>query len=118
MDVVTVSFRIEYKNQPNETVHITGSPEVLGMWDPAQCANMRKLPPKWEPPVGSGRAPPEQHTWEAIVEVPESDAKIEYRFLIRSPDAPDRIEDGSKHILHVKGMGGSRQRCTDSWRGT
>eukprot|EP00928_Gymnodinium_smaydae_P080115 TRINITY_DN63894_c0_g1_i1.p1 TRINITY_DN63894_c0_g1~~TRINITY_DN63894_c0_g1_i1.p1 ORF type:complete len:661 (-),score=191.14 TRINITY_DN63894_c0_g1_i1:72-2054(-) len=113
-DIVVVNFRIEYKPQEGETVGIVGSAEALGSWDEAAGVKMRKLPPKWEPPTGSGRAPPEQHIWEAAVELPEAEGRVEYRYIIRGPGG-DRLEPG-KHAVNLGGLGGSRQRLTDSWR--
>jgi len=115
-DKVQVTFKIEYKPQDGEIVHVIGEPELLGEWDASRTVAMTKLPQKWEPPVGSGRAPPEHHHWEVTVELPEELGRFEYQYLIRGPSG-DRQEQGSKHKCDLTGMGGSRMRCTDSWRG-
>eukprot|EP00927_Polykrikos_kofoidii_P072285 TRINITY_DN68421_c0_g1_i1.p1 TRINITY_DN68421_c0_g1~~TRINITY_DN68421_c0_g1_i1.p1 ORF type:complete len:664 (-),score=123.41 TRINITY_DN68421_c0_g1_i1:278-2269(-) len=113
-DKVMVSFRMEMKCEAGEHLRVSGSADVLGAWDAAKSIELTLLPPKWEPPTGSHRAPPVHYIWEAVVEVPESEEWVEYKYLVRGPTG-DR-EEGAKHRLHVAGMGGTRQRLTDTWR--
>eukprot|EP00931_Biecheleriopsis_adriatica_P073425 TRINITY_DN47709_c0_g1_i1.p1 TRINITY_DN47709_c0_g1~~TRINITY_DN47709_c0_g1_i1.p1 ORF type:complete len:663 (+),score=182.51 TRINITY_DN47709_c0_g1_i1:44-2032(+) len=112
-DTCTVTFQIEYKPAEGEHLRVYGAPEVLGAWDAEKSIEMRKLPQKWEPPTGSGKIPPEVHMWEAVAEVPQGEGRAEYKYIIRGNDG-DRIER-SGHRVNVSGMGGSRQRCRDSW---
>jgi len=114
-DVVQVTFKIEYKPAEGEVMYIVGEPEGLGNWDTAKAVKMRKLPQPYVPPVGSGRAPPEYHHWEVVVELNQDLGRFEYQYVIKSP-AGERQEEGSKHKCDVTGMGGSRVKCTDSWR--
>mmetsp|Transcript_104021 Transcript_104021/g.294716 ORF Transcript_104021/g.294716 Transcript_104021/m.294716 type:complete len:672 (-) Transcript_104021:154-2169(-) len=114
-DTVAMTFRIDTKLQPGETLRVVGSPEVLGSWDAANSIEMRLLPPKWEPPVGSGRAPPEVHMWEANVDIPQGEGRIEYKYVVRGPKG-DQLEGGCNHAMQLDGLGGSRQRVTDFWR--
>jgi len=114
-DTVTVTFRIEYKPQEGETLLLYGGPESLGEWQLDKCKEMRLLPPKWEPPVGSGRAPPQHFIWEAILELPAAIGRAEYKYVIRGPTG-ERAEEGSNHKMDLAGMGGTRMKLTDTWR--
>lgn len=120
---VCVTFRIESNQmekdgdlKEGEGLSLVGSSSVLGAWDNAKSIEMKLLPPKWEPPIGSGRVIPEKHVWEAIVEVPQEEGRATYKYLVRGADGEDRLEGGDVHKVNVEGMGGSRQRLTDTWR--
>lgn len=116
-DVVSLSFRMDLKPEQGEVLCVYGSCEALGGWDESKCVEMTLLPQKWEPPVGSGREPPRKYTWEVVVDVKETEELVEYRYLVRDAGGKTlRVEDGGVHKCHVSGMGGTRQRCTDSWR--
>merc|ERR1712190_340515 len=107
---VVVTFRIESNAlnlKEGDQLRVVGSPEVLGAWDNARSVAMTLLPPKWEPPVGSGRVVPQKHIWEANIDVPQEEGRAEYKYLIRGPDG-DRLEGGDSHKVNVDGMGGSR----------
>mmetsp|Transcript_38322 Transcript_38322/g.105559 ORF Transcript_38322/g.105559 Transcript_38322/m.105559 type:complete len:669 (-) Transcript_38322:81-2087(-) len=114
-DLVAVTFKIDYKLPPEEKLYVIGSPEGLGAWDVEKALPMKRIPQKWEPPTGSGRAPPETNFWELMTDLSQEEGRVEYKYLVRGPSG-DRMEEGSKHAVHLAGMGGSRQRCTDSWR--
>lgn len=115
-DVATVAFRIEYKPQEGEAVYVVGQPEPLGAGENSKGIALTKLPQKWEPPTGSGKAPPEYHFWEATIELRVDLGRFEYKYLIRGPNG-DRLEEGGEHKCDLNGMGGSRVRQRDSWRG-
>lgn len=118
-DVVNLSFRMDLKLEEPDVLCVYGSCEPLGSWDESKCVELTPLPQKWEPPVGSGREPPRKYTWEALVGVKETEELVEYRYLIRDAEGKTlRIEDGNVHKCHVSGMGDTRQRLTDSWRGS
>jgi len=114
-DEVQVTFKIEYKPAEGETMHIVGAPDELGAWESSRAVAMRKLPQPYIPPVGSGRAPPEFHHWEQVLFLNQEHGRFEYHYLIRGPKGEERVE-GEKHKCDLTGMGGSRVKCTDSWR--
>jgi len=116
-EIVRVSFKIEYKPEGEEKLYVVGTPEEIGNWDTSKAVAMEKLPLKWEPPTGSGKAPPEHHFWEAVIELPQSLGRFEYQYVMKGLPQGDRQEEGSKHKCDLTGMGGSRVRCADSWRG-
>jgi len=115
-NTVMVSFKIEHKPEEGETVHVVGGADELGKWDATKSVAMNKLPMPFIPPTGSGKPPVEHHYWEGVVELPQELGRIEYQYLIRGPKG-DRQEEGSRHKCDLSGMGGSRVRCSDSWRG-
>jgi tetratricopeptide (TPR) repeat protein len=115
-DVVSLTFRHELKLEEGETLCVYGSSEALGAWDQSKCVEMTLLPQKWEPPVGSGREPPKKYIWEVVVDVKEGEELVEYKYIVRGPGGNTLREEGQGHKCHVAGMGGTRQRLTDSWR--
>merc|ERR1712187_1051579 len=116
-DMVSVTFRVEYKPEEGEVVRVVGAPDALGAWDVEKGVPMRRLAPKqdWDA-LSRGKPPAECITWESITgEVPEVSGRTEYRYAVRGPKG-DRLETGDKHVLQLAGMGGSRLKSTDSWR--
>jgi len=114
-DKVQVFFKMEYKPEPGEVVHVYGAPDALGGWDTAKSVPLELLPQPWVNPIGDGREVPKVYFWEASIEISESEGIAEYKYLIRGPDG-DRVEDGDCHKVHLDGMGGGRQRCRDKWK--
>mmetsp|Transcript_21409 Transcript_21409/g.54571 ORF Transcript_21409/g.54571 Transcript_21409/m.54571 type:complete len:661 (+) Transcript_21409:92-2074(+) len=114
-NTVVLTFRIDLKLPAQETLHVMGAPESLGASDPEKAVALRRLPPKYEPPVGSGRAPPETNFWEGTAEIPQDEGRVEYKYVVKGPSGT-RVEDGDPHVVQLSGMGGCRQKTTDSWR--
>mmetsp|Transcript_145378 Transcript_145378/g.279022 ORF Transcript_145378/g.279022 Transcript_145378/m.279022 type:complete len:679 (-) Transcript_145378:39-2075(-) len=115
-DLVAVSFKIDKKLQPGETICVVGASDVLGEWDNARGIPMirGRAPPDYEA-MALGKPPKETNPWELTVDMSQDLGRTEYKYLIRSP-AGDSLEKGSKHVLQLGGMGGSRCRCADEWR--
>jgi len=116
-DIVSVTFRVEYKPEEGETVRVIGAPEALGAWDVEKGIPMRRQAPKqdWEA-LSRGKPPSECYLWDSgIVDIPEASGRTEYRYAVRGPNG-DKIETGDMHILQLAGMGGSRVKSSDSWR--
>lgn len=115
-NIVAVTFKMDIKLEPEEQLCVVGQIEQLGSGDDEKAIPLRRLPPKWEPPTGSGRAPPEFHWWEGQVEIPQDCGRVEYVYLVKGPAGTLRKEDGDPHVLQIAGMGGCRQRTTNMWR--
>lgn len=114
-DEVAVTFRMrDPEVGEDEQLRVVGAAEVLGAWDQEKSVELQLLPPVFAPPTGSGRAPKVEKIWEATVDIPQGEGRAEYRYLVRGPGG-DRLEPGV-HAVHLAGMGGSRQRCTDYWK--
>lgn len=116
---VMVTFRVELpldmKYGSTHHIRVVGAPDVIGSWDNEKSIQMKKLPPKWEPPTGSGRVVPVPDVWETILEVPETEGRAQYRYLVRGPEG-DCLEEGEPHAMNVAGMAGNRMRCSDQFR--
>lgn len=115
-DLVAVTFKIDYKLQPGETIHVVGASDDLGNWDNARAIQMNRgrAPPDYEA-MALGKAPKETNPWELTIDMSQDLGRTEYKYLIRGA-AGDTLEKGSKHVLQLGGMGGSRCRCADEWR--
>lgn len=116
-DMVKVAFKIDRKLGQDEKMVVLGESETLGEWDPEKGLVMTKevAPPDWEA-MRQGKPQPECNVWSVVKYLPEADGRVEYRYAVRGPSGHS-IEEGSAHAVQLSGMGGSRCRCTDEWRG-
>lgn len=116
MDVAAVTFRIDHKIAEEESLHVVGSIEALGAWETARALPLVRQPAKRNlEALMAGKPQPECHVWEACIDIPVSEGRVEYKYVLRGPTG-DKQEEGDKHILQLAGMGGSRCRCADFWR--
>mmetsp|Transcript_82584 Transcript_82584/g.246261 ORF Transcript_82584/g.246261 Transcript_82584/m.246261 type:complete len:671 (+) Transcript_82584:51-2063(+) len=116
MDVSAVTFRIDHKTVEGESLHVVGSIDSLGAWDNARALPLVRQPAKRNlEALMAGKPQPECHVWEASIDIPVAEGRVEYRYVLRGPSG-EKVEDGDKHILQLAGMGGSRCRCADFWR--
>jgi len=117
---VAVTFRIEQKLEIGERLVVVGGPDELGGWDIEKGLKMTKA----QLPVDlmaiarareSNKPMPQNNTWEAMIDMNESEGRVEYRYVHRKKDG-DHWEDGDKHVMQLAAMGSSRVRCKDEWR--
>mmetsp|Transcript_20166 Transcript_20166/g.47000 ORF Transcript_20166/g.47000 Transcript_20166/m.47000 type:complete len:691 (+) Transcript_20166:64-2136(+) len=123
LEMVSVTFRVEYETEPEESVFVVGAAEELGAWDLSKAVQMTRKPaPKdWRALATArvegqpdGRPPKEPNPWEVMIDVNQSAGKLLYNYLIRGPGG-DRLEEGHKHAIQLGGLGGSRARSLDKW---
>jgi len=116
MDVAAVTFRIDHKTQEGESLHVAGSIDSLGAWEQSRAVPLVRLPAKRNlEALMAGKPQPECHVWEACLDIPVAEGRVEYKYVLRGPSG-DKMEEGDNHVLQLAGMGGSRCRCADFWR--
>merc|ERR1712098_511835 len=99
-----------YEPKQGEKIFVYGGPEALGAWDKTKAHQLQLHTIQPPPHIHGGRIPPKVYTFEGQVDVLETEGKVEYKYLSRL-DGVETEEPGSKHGIHVEGMGGSRQKC-------
>merc|ERR1712046_37040 len=98
---VVVTFQIEKQLEKDESIHVTGECDSLGSWDVERAVRMsrKSTGPDWER-IAAGKPQRETWLWETVVNIPQTDGRVEYRYVVRHPSG-DCIEDGQKHVVQL-----------------
>ncbi|GBF97310.1 hypothetical protein Rsub_10001 [Raphidocelis subcapitata] len=98
--LVEVAFSIHYRCAFGEAVHVCGSHEALGAWDPSRAVRM-----EWT----------QGDTWTAVVALPAGPALL-YKYVVAGPcGAPLRWQEGGDIALCLSGPPAARLDAVDSW---
>lgn len=98
-----ITFRINYRTNWGESLHITGDIPVLGNSNLQKAPEMKMVSPE---------------TWEITLEIPDNIKNFRYSYFVKTDNGrPWRFEWGDKHSF-LKGNIVSRYILIDSWQET